>query len=82
MLHTKSIVVDDEYAIIGTANLDYRSFFLNYELNLFSGNKNLCLQMYEQFCKDLMEAEEVCVAKWKQRHWSSRVLEWKLRRWL
>jgi phosphatidylserine/phosphatidylglycerophosphate/cardiolipin synthase-like enzyme len=29
-----SMLVDDEWITIGTANFDYRSFFINYELNL------------------------------------------------
>lgn len=32
VLHAKTITVDDRMAVIGTANLDYRSFFLNYEV--------------------------------------------------
>jgi len=32
MIHAKAIVIDDELALIGTANLDERSLFLNYEL--------------------------------------------------
>ena len=32
MLHSKTMLVDDNLAIIGTANFDYRSFFLNYEV--------------------------------------------------
>lgn len=34
MNHAKAIVIDDELALIGTANLDGRSLFLNYELML------------------------------------------------
>lgn len=34
VLHAKTITVDDSLAMIGTANLDYRSFFLNYEVVL------------------------------------------------
>jgi cardiolipin synthase len=32
MIHAKAVVVDDELAFVGTANLDERSLFLNYEL--------------------------------------------------
>ena len=32
MIHAKAIVIDDELALTGSANLDERSFFLNYEL--------------------------------------------------
>jgi cardiolipin synthase len=32
MLHAKAIVVDDRYALVGSANLDLRSLYLNFEL--------------------------------------------------
>jgi cardiolipin synthase len=35
MLHAKVVIFDDELAIIGSANMDMRSLFLNYELALF-----------------------------------------------
>lgn len=34
MMHAKAMIVDDTLAIVGSANFDYRSFFLNYELSL------------------------------------------------
>ena len=35
MLHAKAVLVDDDLAIIGSANMDMRSLFLNYEVALF-----------------------------------------------
>lgn len=35
MLHAKVVIFDDELAIIGSANMDMRSLFLNYEVSLF-----------------------------------------------
>ena len=35
MLHAKVVIFDDELAVIGSANMDMRSLFLNYELALF-----------------------------------------------
>ena len=37
-IHSKTLVADDRMALVGTANLDYRSFFLHFELSvLFMG---------------------------------------------
>jgi cardiolipin synthase len=35
MLHAKTLLVDDELAVVGSANFDMRSLFLNYEIALF-----------------------------------------------
>ena len=37
-IHSKTLVADDKIALVGTANLDYRSFYLHFELSvLFAG---------------------------------------------
>jgi cardiolipin synthase len=85
VLHAKTAVVDGAVATLGTANLDYRSLFVNYELNLFSANRALCAALEEQFLVDLTEAMEVTVPGWSRRRWSGMVAEsvgWLARRWL
>jgi len=85
VIHAKTAVADGEWCTIGTANLDYRSFFLNYEINLVSREIDLCHDLHELFCRDLEEAMEVSPAQWAQRHWSQRILEsvgWMARHWL
>ena len=85
VLHAKTAVVDGKRATIGTANFDYRSLFLNYELNLFTREPALCRMLQEQFNEDLGEAQEIHLEQWKHRLWISRVFElvgWMARRWL
>ncbi|RGE45281.1 cardiolipin synthase [Comamonas testosteroni] len=59
MLHSKTLVVDDNIAIIGTANFDYRSFFLNYEVCLIGYGSLLNAELAEQFKVDLKNAQVV-----------------------
>jgi cardiolipin synthase A/B len=41
MFHAKVILIDDDLAIVGSANMDMRSLFLNYEVALFLYSKQL-----------------------------------------
>ncbi len=84
-LHAKTIIADDEYTLLGTANLDYRSLFLNHELVLASRESSLTNALQQQFEADLSDAIEVCTGAWKHRRWSDRLAEelaWALRHWL
>ncbi len=85
MLHAKTIVVDDQWTCVGTANMDYRSFFVNHEIVLFSRVAPLCAKIKEQFLEDLEHSQEVCKIKWPKRSWRERMTEaigWIARRWL
>jgi len=85
LLHAKTVVVDGGHAMVGTSNIDYRSFFLNYELNLFTRNEELCRQLETQFSEDLLLSETITTVRWKRRFWGRRILEligWLARRWL
>jgi len=85
MLHAKVVIVDGKWATLGTANLDYRSLFQNYELNLVSRDPDLCNRLQIQFEADLVDASAVCASAWRQRRWVPRLAEllgWSVRRWL
>lgn len=58
-IHSKTLVADDEVSVIGASNLDWRSFFLNYEINAIlydSQTASLCKGIFEE---DMKEAEEL-----------------------
>lgn len=85
MLHAKTAVIDGDWATVGTANLDYRSLFLNYELVLAIREPGICAELERQFLDDLAESQLILPASWKRRHWVGRLLEfvgWTVRRWL
>jgi cardiolipin synthase len=54
MIHAKHMLVDDALAIAGSANLDMRSLYLNYEVALFSYDRE-AVQTTEQWMDSLME---------------------------
>lgn len=45
LLHTKTITVDNEFSLIGSVNLDMRSFWLNFELSLFIYDRDFTLNL-------------------------------------
>ncbi|RKQ31498.1 cardiolipin synthase [Oceanobacillus halophilus] len=52
-LHAKTIVVDGEISSVGTANIDVRSFRLNFEVNAFLYDKDISKKLVEAFDKDI-----------------------------
>jgi cardiolipin synthase len=61
-VHAKTMVVDEWLATIGSANMDMRSFTLNFELNAFVFSPGICKDIAEQFSIDLRQAAEVSLA--------------------
>ena len=58
-IHAKSFVVDDQYSIVGTANLDYRSLYLHYECSLFVYDKQFAYGVKEDYLRTLQDCELV-----------------------
>ncbi|HEX7965076.1 MAG TPA: phospholipase D-like domain-containing protein [Gammaproteobacteria bacterium] len=85
MLHAKTLVIDGEWCSVGTANLDYRSFFLNYELTLTSTDAALVQRLEADFQQDLTQSVRIQPRRWANRRWWMRTLEslgWSIRHWL
>lgn len=53
-LHAKTLLIDDEVASVGTANFDYRSFRLNFEVNAFIYDVELGKRMAAIYERDLL----------------------------
>ena len=58
-LHKKIIIVDGDLASIGTANMDMRSFHLNFEVNLFLTGTDSILDLVAHFEEDLKECRRI-----------------------
>lgn len=85
MLHAKTVVIDGRWATLGTANLDYRSLFLNYELILVMKRIRQCGLLERHFLEDLSESQQIIANTWARRRWAGKLLEgigWTMRRWL
>lgn len=58
-LHAKGMVVDDKALCFGTANMDIRSFALNFEVNAVVYNEGLARRMREIFEEDLKVSRQI-----------------------
>ncbi|MCH7323649.1 cardiolipin synthase [Solibacillus sp. MA9] len=66
-IHAKMIVVDDEVASVGTANIDVRSFSLNFEVNAVLYDRILAHQLAEIFEGDMLDSVELTHEFYKNR---------------
>ncbi len=67
MLHAKTMVVDGKFVTIGTCNMDYRSFDLNFEINALIFDKETADNLNAQFDEDLKDCEILELDKWRKR---------------
>jgi cardiolipin synthase len=74
LLHTKSVTVDGEIALIGSANLDRRSFELNYENNILFEDPDLTSRIRERQLSYRWQSYEITVESVKQWPMSRRLL--------
>jgi cardiolipin synthase len=74
-LHAKCGVVDGEWSVLGSANMDMRSFGMNYELALMARDRSLARQLTQQFQEDVAESEQICSETWTRRTWIARGYE-------
>jgi cardiolipin synthase len=74
-LHAKTIVFDDELSLVGSANIDTRSFRFNFEANMFVRDRALNSSLSELFERNQSQSVAVRIAQLEARPWSSRVGE-------
>ena len=75
LLHTKSIVVDDEFAVFGTLNIDNRSLHLNFELMMVIFDDEFVASLKQLHRTYEAKCIEVSPQEWRQRPLSNRLKE-------
>ncbi len=74
-MHAKALVVDRVYAMVGSANLDYRSLHLNFETNLEVADNEFLSRVSEQLGKEIAQSEEVLLPAYEARPLTRRLAE-------
>ncbi len=78
-IHAKNVVSDDECAICGTINTDYRSFYLHYECGVFLSEMGAVYDMKNDFLSTMEKCEEIQLDKWNKRPWYQRLIQFVLK---
>jgi cardiolipin synthase len=67
-LHAKTISIDSEICSIGSANIDIRSFSINYEINAVLYSKQLAKELEQDFERDLVHCTEFDPNEYQKRN--------------
>ncbi|MDR2038331.1 MAG: cardiolipin synthase [Bacteroidales bacterium] len=74
-VHAKTMVVDDYISVIGSANLDFRSLELSFEINTYLYDPKIAAYNYTVFCDDMENCREVILEEWLKRPWWKKIIE-------
>ena len=74
-IHAKTIVVDGVLSSVGTANMDYRSFDQNFEVNAMIYDTNIARQLTTHFEEDKLQCVPLQLSRWQQRPLRKRLIE-------
>ena len=66
-VHAKTLITDRKLTIIGTANMDYRSFELNFEVNAMVYDAPFAEKLRKVFFDDLTYAKKINADRWYKR---------------
>lgn len=74
-MHAKALLADGVYALLGSANLDYRSLHLNFELNVEVVGRGFAEALGDQLASEMAASREVRLAEHVARPLTRRLLE-------
>lgn len=71
-VHAKTIVSDDTLSVVGSANMDMRSFDLNFEINALVFSREINSELADSFMADIENSIELNEKAWLNRSWLKR----------
>jgi cardiolipin synthase A/B len=75
LLHTKSVLVDEQLSLVGSVNLDRRSFWLNFETTLLLDDRHFAEELLALQRHYMVQARRLYLSDWSKRPWRKRLLE-------
>ncbi len=78
-IHSKTFVADDEYGIVGTINMDYRSLYLHFECGVWMYGNSSIYDLKEDFIRTLEVCREITLMDLAQIKWYNKFISLVLR---
>jgi cardiolipin synthase len=75
VLHAKHFTVDEDLAVIGSSNMDYRSFALNFEVVMMMSSPAVVRRLREVQDEYRSLSRELTLSQWRERGWGSRYVD-------
>ncbi|MEA1925903.1 MAG: phosphatidylserine/phosphatidylglycerophosphate/cardiolipin synthase family protein [Patescibacteria group bacterium] len=75
VLHSKLMVVDEKQFMLGSSNMDNRSYSLQFEINLYGSNYYIIKMLMSHFRQTLAECEPFDYKAWKRRTIVQKIVE-------
>jgi len=72
-IHSKAMVIDRSWVLLGSANLDYRSLRLNFELNLEVTGDDFVEMMAQTVNSEIAQSHMVTIEELNGWHWSRKI---------
>ena len=73
-LHSKSVLADRELALVGSTNMDYRTFQLQYETAVLLYQSPAVEELLEDMDAIMAESQPYTLAEWNRRPWPKRAI--------
>lgn len=74
-MHSKLVIIDGEVASIGTANMDMRSFHLNFEVTACLYKTNSVKELENDYLNDISVSNQLMLEKFENRSFIIRIIE-------
>ena len=67
LMHSKTLTIDGHWSLVGSANVDCRSMFLNFEAGVAMYDKEIASQLEQQFERDARDSTQIMPDVWALR---------------
>jgi len=74
-IHAKTIISDDDNAVVGSINMDYRSFYLHFENGVWICGSSVIQDIREDILLTMDQCEEIILDEWNRRPWYKKACE-------